>query len=255
MLRLVESLSPSERKVLPFLSGEDFSKLVEESGLDRVGALRALEFLSSKKLVELTLDRKKTIDLGTNGVLYQKRGLPERQLIIFLEKGIVSLQEAQKNSKLSQNEFKAALGALKKKALIELKNGKIMLTGNRDEIHKKSLEERFLELLPLGADDLEPEQKFALDSLKERKGIVEIRDEQVIFYKLTELGNEVVKQDVSKMGNLLEELTPGMIKTGAYKSRKFRRYDVTSQVPAVYGGRKHFVNQATEYGRKVWTDM
>jgi phenylalanyl-tRNA synthetase alpha chain len=40
-----------------------------------------------------------------------------------------------------------------------------------------------------------------------------------------------------------------------WKGKKFRRYDITSPVPKVFGGKRHFVNQATDYARKIWTDM
>ena len=54
MQELIESLSPMERKVIPLLN-EKFEKIVEKSGLDRVSVLRALDFLSSKKIIELKI--------------------------------------------------------------------------------------------------------------------------------------------------------------------------------------------------------
>ena len=62
--------------------------------------------------------------------------------------------------KLSDNEFKAALGALKKKLIIEIKNGKIMFSGNKEELSKKSLEEKFIEILPVEFDKLTDEDIY-----------------------------------------------------------------------------------------------
>ena len=76
------------------------------------------------------------------------------------------LQDAQKESGLSDDEFKASIGALKKKALIELKNGKIILNANKAEISKKTLEEQFLEILPTDYDSLAPEHQLALKIFK-----------------------------------------------------------------------------------------
>ena len=121
---LIESLSPIERKVLPFINEGDIEDIIEKSGFDHVTVLRALEFLNSKEIISLKIWKKKIVDLGTNGIHYKKNGLPERQLLYILEKGSMDFQSAQKESKLSQDEFRAALGVLKKKALIELKNGK-----------------------------------------------------------------------------------------------------------------------------------
>jgi len=54
---------------------------------------------------------------------------------------------------------------------------------------------------------------------------------------------------------MIEFLTPNMIKKGGWQGKKFRRYDVVSRVPKISGGKRHFVNQAVEYGRRVWTDL
>ena len=56
-------------------------------------------------------------------------------------------------------------------ALIELKNGKLSLKADKLELSKKTLEEQFIESLPLKFESLEPEQKYALESLKNRKEI------------------------------------------------------------------------------------
>jgi len=156
---IIESLSPLERKIIPFLKESNIEKIIENSGLDRVSVLRALDFLNSKEAIILKINKKKIIDLGINGIFYKKKGLPERQLLYFLEKGPVKIQLAQKESKLTPNEFKAALGSLKKKALIGMEEGEIVFIGKREEIVKKSLEEQFLDKLPLELDELNSEEK------------------------------------------------------------------------------------------------
>ena len=180
MKELIESLSPLEKKIIGFLSLASFNEIIKKSNLDRVSLLRALEFLNSKGIIELNVGKTKIVDLGTNGIYYRKKGLPERQLLLIVEKGALSLENAQKQSKLSDNEFKAGLGALKKKALADIKNGKLIFTGDKSDIVKKSLEEQFLDILPVEFKNLSPEQKFAYDKLKDRKDIVIINEEQVV---------------------------------------------------------------------------
>ena len=251
---LVESLSPLERQILPFIQ-EDLDNIIRRTGLDRTSVLRALEFLSAKNVIKLTITKNKIIDLGDNGVHYKKKGLPERQLIYILEKGDLELKDALRQSRLSENEFKAALGALKKKAMIEIKNGKVMLSGNRAEITKKTLEEQFIESLPMEYNSLKPEQKFALKNLEERKDIILIEEQQVILWEMTNLGEQLIQVDLTDTNDLIEALTPEMIKNSSWKGKKFRRYDIISPVPKVHGGKKHFVNQTIEYGRRVWSEM
>ena len=155
---IIESLSPNERKILPYIEEENINEICKKSNLDKISVLRSLEYLQNKGIVKLSLKKDKIIDVGVNGALYRKRGLPERRLIHVLnEKRIFNFRDGQKESKLSDDEFKAALGALKKKAMIELKNGKIILSASKEEISKKSLEEIFLESLPISSDSLSTE--------------------------------------------------------------------------------------------------
>jgi len=253
--KLMDSLSPNERKILPYLK-ENINEICEKSGLNNTSVLRALEYLQNKKIVELKFEKKKIIEIDVNGSLYRSKGLPERRLINLLsEKHIISLSEAQKESKLSHDEFKASLGALKKKAIIELKNGKIVLNANREEISKKSNEESLLESLPLEYDLLSPEQINAFKLLEKRKEIVKIKETKSPKIKITETGKKVLKYKTSRQERI-EQLTSDMLKKdSSWKGKKFRRYDILSPLPAISGGKRHFVNQSTDYARRIWTDM
>lgn len=46
-----------------------------------------------------------------------------------------------------------------------------------------------------------------------------------------------------------------MLKTGSWKNKEFRKYDVKSYVPKITGGKRHFVNQAMQFAKKVWIEM
>jgi len=256
MDKLIESLSPNERKILPNLQEKEISLIAKKSNLDKTSVLRALEYLQNKKIVELSIQKKKIVEIGINGALYKKKGLPERRLLNLLgEKRILSFQDAQKLSNLTKDEFKASIGALKSKALIETKNGKIIFNANKQEISKKSLEEIFLENLPLEFETLTPEQKFALKSLEKRKGIVSILEKKKIQITLTDLGKKLIHEKIGTQ-NLIETLNPKILgNEKLWKGKKFRRYDVLSPVPAIHGGKRHFVNQSIDYARRIWTEM
>ena len=253
--KILESLSPNERKVLPHIESHSIIEISKKSNLDKVSVLRALEYLQNKGIVTLKEQKKKIINLGVNGVLYKKKGLPERRLLESLrDKRIIPLQDAQKAIGLSSDELKASLGALKKKAMIEIKNGKIILNAKKEEISRKTLEENFLESLPLEMDSLSPEQKFALNSLQSRKDILELEEEKIIDIIPTDFGAKISSSGI-KEENFIEQITTEIIKKESWRGKKFRRYDLTSQVPSITGGKRHFVNQATEYGRRVWSEM
>ena len=253
--RIIESLSLNERKIIPFLKEENPDIISEKSGLDKTSVLRSLEFLSNKNLVIIKPESEKIIELGINGILYSKKGLPERRLMnLISENKSISIKDAKSKSGLNENEFKASLGVLKKKALINLINKNIILIGSKEEISKKSLEEKFLEILPKKLNELSPEEKFAYENLKDRKGIIELNDKKIVRFKITYLGDEIAGRDFDDK-NLIESVTPELIKNSGWRSRKFRRYDIISPVPKIYGGKRHFVNQSIDYAKKIWLEM
>ena len=254
--KILESLSPNERKILPHLEEKDISKICTKSNLDKVSVIRSLRYIQSKGIIEISSIKKKIVDTGVNGILYKKKGLPERRLLNLLnEKRILKLEEAKKQSKLSDNEFRASIGVLKKKALIELKKGKIIFNANKEEISKKSSEESLLEALPLEYDSLSSEQLSVLGSLEKRKEIIEINEKNIIELKITPFGKRIIEMNV-KGKYLIEQITPEILKKDSlWKGKKFRRYDVTLSVSPINGGKRHFTNQAIDYARKIWTEL
>lgn len=250
------SLSPTEREVFPFLELGSLGKIREKSNIDETKILRALEFLENKSIVKLKKESAKIIDLDKNGVVYLKNGLPERRLLnVIIEHNEIELDKAKSLSKLSDNEFKVALGTLKNKAFIELDKGIIVLKAGKEELIKKTLEEQFLEQLPISQGELSPEQLYAFNNLKARKNIIFVKDEKTVNIELTNLGKELIKSDISKFKDMLESLTPEMIINETWKGKKFRKYDIKSPVPEISGGKEHFVNQAIDYARKIWTEL
>lgn len=249
---IIESLSPLELKVIPYLN-ESVETIKQKSGLDEVSVTRALRFLESKRILKIAQTKKRVIDLGTNGVYYKKNGLPERRLLALLEqKNHLPFQEAQTQSKLSENEFKVAIGILKDKAMLEIRNGKLVLNATKEELSRKSFEEMFLETLPLDEDKLKDEQLLAFENLKKRKEIISVEEKTTISFELTLLGKQIAGKEIKS--DLIEEVTPDVIKSWS-RGKKFRKYNIQSQVPRLYGGKRHFVNQASDYARQVWRDL
>src|SRR3989344_5186238 len=122
MDKIIDSLSNIERTIIPHLN-HNVDEIVKKSSLDKTTVLRALGFLESKGFLSLEQKTIKIVDLAVNGIHYKKNHLPERQLLIAIEEhNNKPLEEIKEISGLSEDEFRAALGALKKKALISLDN-------------------------------------------------------------------------------------------------------------------------------------
>ncbi len=252
MESIINSLSTIERAIIPYLS-KNIGKIIELSGLDKTSVLRAIMFLENKGILKTKQEEIQTIVLGINGILYKKNHLPERRLIQTIENNQgKNLQEIAIKSNLSENEFRAALGALKEKALIEIKDGKIRISAKNEEIIKKMPEEILLEKIPFPEKNLNSEERALTKKLLARKNILEIESEKIVSFELTELGREISGKNIEN--NLIEEVTSNMIKEGV-GSKKFRKYDLSVRVPEINGGSIHYVNQAMEYAKKIWTDM
>jgi phenylalanyl-tRNA synthetase alpha chain len=101
---------------------------------------------------------------------------------------------------------------------------------------------------------LSPEEKFALDIFKKRKEIVKLDVEKIKRFQLTDLGNELVNDDIEPR-EMVDRITPSMLSDGSWHNKAFRRYDVEINVPKIYRGKRHFVNQALEYTKSIWLEM
>ena len=238
---LIDSLSPIERSIVPFLKEKKINEIIEKSKIDDTSVKRALGFLANKNVVKLEIKETKQVVLGDNGVLYLKNELPERRIMnTLLKHKRLELKEAMEKSGLSQNEFASALGVLKKKALINVSENKILLSATSEQVEKKTLEEKFLSSLPLDFEKLKDEEKLAFENLRSRRDVVRVEETKDMQFELTDLGRELLKNSgkIEQASALVEQLTPEMLEKGAWKGKSFRRYDITSKVPKIYGGKR-----------------
>ena len=251
--RLIESLHPLERKILPFLQkNKDLGSLEKESGFKEVEIMRALQWLENKKALKIKTSTKAIISLDENGILYKRLGLPEIRFLNSLDTPRTS-KELKEKANLDDDELTIGIGILKKKGLINLQE-KISITDQgKAYLKKQSLEEQFLNLLPLTTSELKDEQKYAYQELSKRKKIIKTDLKKLREIQLTELGEKLAKTKIS--ADYIEALTPQIIRSGSWKNQKFRRYDINSIAPRIYPGKIHPINQAIEYIRRIWLDL
>src|SRR5437870_4279232 len=77
--RLIESLSSSERKVLPFLENyKDFKEIIKASNLADIEVHRALQWLENKEVLKIETKENKIVKLSEKAKIYKE--LPERIL-------------------------------------------------------------------------------------------------------------------------------------------------------------------------------
>ena len=247
--KIIESLHPLERKVIPFLKFKDVKNISEKSKLKEIEVLRALQWLENKKLIEIKKEEEKVVNLGANGRKYVKDKLPEKRFLDNLDKPL-AMQELMKKTKLEKDEFTFCLGYLKKNNLIQIGKEVTKIKDKSEDIDNK---QKFLESLPKHFNKLNEKEKKILLDLKDRKELIEVFDQKKIFAEFTDLGEKISNKDINI--NLIENLTAEILAKSSWKGKKFRRYDVSLEVPKIYAGKRHFVNQAIDYAKRIWTDM
>lgn len=240
------NLQPHEIKVLKFLEDEKkrfATELEAVLGMDQVAVARAIYGLQQSGLVKSKEEEKLVLRITSEGESVLKQGLIEKQLVSEVGEKGKSLSEI----KLSEKNI--ALGFAKKKGYVEFDKSSLKATkAGIDALGKQDAEEVLLKRAAHG----EALKKDELDTLKSRK---------LADYSLKTIREVSITAEGKKAAQGLEvrdevsSLAPEMIKSRGWKEVSLRKYNVTAPVTAVYGGRRHFVNQAIDYVRSVWLDM
>ncbi|MBN2052204.1 phenylalanine--tRNA ligase subunit alpha [Candidatus Woesearchaeota archaeon] len=257
---LISKLHPLERRIIPVLRGTNiFSELVRKSELKEVEVMRTLQWLQAKNVLKISEDVKEVIVLGENGRLALEKGLPEKAFLESIKSKAKHLDEIEKTAGLTKQEISACLGLLKAKAAIHINSERIVSISDHGKnlLEKESLEEHLLKHIAkveVSIPELKAEEKFAFENLKKRKDIIRtvLKKEWTVI--LTDIGKKLVASNISSE-KVAEKLTSGMLKTGAWKNKEFRGYDIQAKVPRLGFGKKHFVNEAINYIKKIWLEM
>jgi phenylalanyl-tRNA synthetase alpha chain len=236
--KILESLSPVERKVLPFLKdGLELREISKVSKTEGTEVMRALQWLENKGAVRVKASPKEIIDLGDNGKIYADIGLPEKRFLEVLA-GKMELDAIKKATGLDDNEIRICLGLLKARYAISIDGNEVKPTSERDRVLQHGFpEEALLKKLPKGFDDLSEDEKSMVSRLIKRKDIVKKDIAKFRYVELTELGKKLAKERVMK-ADLIENLTPQMLRERKWVGKGFRRYDIKTSVPRLYAGNR-----------------
>jgi len=241
--KLIDTLHPLERKVLPVLSSyKTLPEIVSVTGLKEVEVMRALQWLENKKLVKISTELKEVVGLDKNGEKYAKQQLPERVFINALKNRELSISRLEKLTKLSNNELNSCLGTLRKKAMVIIvknKDLRVKLTNEGKKwLKKELLEESFLKkAFPVDITSLKEEEQLALQNLRKRKGIIRVEMQKLKHVELLPLGKDVISKGIGD-DKVIDVLKPALLRSGEWRNKSFRRYDVGINVPRVWPGKK-----------------
>lgn len=249
---LAQGLHPLERKILPAISKSiTMEELMTKTGLKDIEVMRALQWLSNKKIIVLEEVEVEKVTLDANGIKYLKDGLPESRFL----NAIRSQPKKMSELPLEKEEIGVCIGMLKKKGAIDVSKDMVFSITDigKSIADKDSLEEKFLKKsFPLELTKLNDEERFALEELKRRKQIVQVTKTKARTAKITSLGAQL---QAVKTVDIADKLTPEMLKSGQWKGKTFRRYDIQINVPKITGGRRHYESDVIDHIRKIWIEL
>jgi len=222
--------------------------------------MRALQWLSNKEALEIKEELKEVIELGKNGENYKKTGLPEKKLIETLnDKDFLDSEDAFKKAGIQKEERNICIGLLKKNSsiLISKEKDKLMLKrtpGWKIFAEKISNEEEFLgKKFPIEIKKLSEKDRGAFENLKNRKELLNTHIVKLKSIKLTKLGEEAIKAGVKE--GFEYKLTTQMLSDGSWEKKKFRPFDVSINVPKIFGGKKQHYRRFLDEVRQKFMSL
>lgn len=254
------TLSDNEKKVLLYLQEKhrlSLKELEKETELSESTLNTVCDRLFLKGLVKKHETTKEFYGLGIGGHKYIKEGLPERKVIEFLKtRGTVEVKKIVEA--LGKDITEIGLKWAKSEGYVEVPKFMAVYSISISEKGRFALARKLPqeEVLHLIAQDKSIPHSFASDlkKLLTRPGVLVKKELKDKVFEITEKGLAVSKTELLEAGEITT-LVPELIVTGKWKEAKLKRFEVDAPVPQIYIGRRHFVNQAIDYVRKVWLEM
>lgn len=264
LLKLAKQLHVYERKVLLAFKelgkdSVDLNLLMDKTSLKDVEILRALQWLGNKELASYERIEVKQYELSS-GI----NELPElkllKRVIEMAKKPLVFVDADAVKEAFNDQEFNISIGALKRKNVIAIskKDNKLTIAfmdNHKDIVKQLENEQRFLHKMPIEADKVVNDADLIKSFVQ--RNLIKLSNKSNVTATISKLGKDIYKKCEKEISNfdLLERIDENIIKTQSWKNKEIRAYDVAINVPKINGGKRHFVNQATDYAKQIWLDM
>ena len=255
MKTLAATLHPLERKVLSTLTQKmPFISIVEATGLKEIEVMRALQWLTNKKLISVQEKLLEKASLTETGKRYAAAGLPEWNILQGLDTPKTKTQLL-KELGLTDQEFSASLGLLRKSASITLRKEHDLVLSRETPLPKKYALQELLQLpFPIDLASLSSEAKKGIMELSQRKDILTIALQKQRIASPTSTGEKIIALGIPD-AVYAEKLTAEDLQSGTWKEKEYRRYDVEAAIPSQPCGRAHIITDAEEYIRSIWLSL
>jgi len=256
--QLLSGLHPLEHKVLAKLKTRPIiwdHELLQETGLDESRLSMALGWLLTKGIVRVEEERATPfVSITELGRKYKEHGIPEERILKRLKAGEkLTIRDLPRLEGMDSSEVSTAIGNLRVRdhEVVRIGQGGVLeLTGAElppliDATLRSLLVKLFAASVPINQSEFSAEEKHLLDDVLEKKwktrGIVKQHEKKSKQFALTELGHALVGQLTPETAGVTEiaQLTPELLKDGAWKGKAFRKYNIGLRPSRMAAGRKH----------------
>ncbi len=246
-----DNLTINEKKVLlalQELGSAAPGELEEKSGLQVDAAMQAAFLLEEKGLAsvsEIVLER---YALTGEGETYVETGLPERQIVDSLE-GPTPLDELK--TRFSPKMVGIATGWLVRKGWAKIEEGVMLPSGKapagKDEAILSTFGGEAKTLEELSAD-----AKTVKDLLKRK--LVTKHEEKFRTVSINDAGTALAAEGIV-LEEEIAQVTSDLLKSGAWKGKKFRPYRLDIRPKPLYGAKVHPYRRLIEQMRQIFLEM
>lgn len=245
------NLTANEKNVL-LAMGELASatpeELVEKSLLKIEAAMQAAFLLAENGLVEIDEKLVEKYVLTPEGIEYAENGLPERQIIDAMS-GPASIEDLKKS--LSPKMVGIATGWLCRKGWATIDKGMIVPTGKSDVGDDEKIFARFKEQYE-SFEEMDTDKKTIQELIKRK--LVLKDEERLRFISITDAGKDLIAEGIV-IEEEVAQITSELLKSGDWKNKKFRPYNIKVTPKSVYGAKIHPYQRLIDQMRQIFLEM
>lgn len=240
-------MTPNEKQVLLAmgdLETTDPKELTATSGLSVEAAMQSAFLLEEKGLLQVSEFTTEKYNLTKEGEEYVSSGLPERQVI---EKVTSPTAIDAVKDEFGPKLVGIALGWLRKKGWAQIEDGNLV----PGDIPPPGDDEETLAGLEAGT--LTAISKGVKKDLVKRN-LIEVSEDKTRTITITEQGAVIFQAGIT-LEEEVAQLTSDLIRTGSWKDKHLRAYNIDAPVQPVYGAKTHPYQRLIDEMRQIFLEM
>ncbi|MDI6888447.1 MAG: phenylalanine--tRNA ligase subunit alpha [Methanocellales archaeon] len=249
------ALTANEKRVLLALSkikSADLQKLAIASGLQVDAAMQVAFLLAKKGLANIVEEMLALYSLTPEGELHARQGLPEQRILAYTKDKPITLSELKKA--FADKEISIALGWLRRKGLASIRKKDKKIIIEPFKTREKDLQEEILRyLLAHQPEDLASYSSATVQELLGRD-LIRCTERTSRLIAITNEGRKLVRKGI-EIEEDVGQLTPDLIRSGEWKKKCLRPYDIHAPSMRIFAAKKHPYQRLLDEMRQIFLEM